>query len=82
LLFPEMFTLGFSTFVISFLITGLLFFVVLWIYYDRRDRQYYDRQRMRHVHHCVKCGALYEIRDGSKSENCPNCGFKNASLRF
>ena len=67
---------------ISFLVIGLLFFVAVWIFYDRRDRLFYDRQRMRHVHHCVKCGTLYASRNSEDGEECPKCGFKNASLRF
>jgi len=77
-----MITIGFGTFVIGFLVTGLLFFVAFWIYYDRRDHLFYDRQRIHHVHHCVKCGTLYASRDSKQSEACPECGFKNASLRF
>jgi hypothetical protein len=77
-----MFTVGFGVFVIAFLVTGLLFFVVLWLFYDRRDRQYYDRQRLRSVHHCVKCGTLYATRETSGTAACPKCGFKNPSLRF
>ena len=76
-----MITIGFGVFVTGFLVTGLLFFALVWIYYDRRDHNYYDRQRLRHVHHCVKCGHLYASRN-SGGEACPQCGFKNASLRF
>ena len=77
-----MITIGFSVFVIGFLVTGLLFFVAVWMFYDRRDRQFYDRQRIRHVHHCVKCGTLYATRDRESGDKCPQCGFKNAALRF
>lgn len=77
-----MLTLGFSTFVIGFLVSGLLFFVVLWIYFDRRDRRFYDSQRIRHVHHCVKCGKVYASRNGSDDDACPECGFVNPALRF
>ncbi|MGA1204957.1 MAG: hydrogenase nickel incorporation protein HypA [Opitutales bacterium] len=66
----------------GFLVAGLLFFVAVWIFYDRRDRQFYDRQRIRHVHHCVRCGTLYAARDPEGGDNCPSCGFKNAALRF
>lgn len=77
-----MFTIGFDAFVIGFLVTGLLFFVLVWLYYDRRDRLFYDRQRLRRVHHCVKCGKLYASRDGGEQVDCPACGFRNPSLRF
>lgn len=56
--------------------------MLIWLYYDRRDRQYYDRQRLRHVHHCVKCGKLYTSADLDQVADCPSCGFNNPSLRF
>lgn len=77
-----MITIGFGTFVIGFLVIGLVFFVGVWLYFDNRDRIFYDRQRRRHVHHCVKCGALYTSSDGRQTGECPECGFKNPSLRF
>lgn len=80
--FTDMITVEFGVFVISFLVTGLLFFVVLWTFYDRRDHNFYDRQRQRHIHHCVKCGTLYTSRDRIQTDQCPECGFKNTPLRF
>ena len=77
-----MFTIGFGVFVIAFLLIGMVFFITLWLYYDRRDKIFYDRQRLRHVHHCVKCGNLYATRNGSENTACPECGFENPSLRF
>jgi len=77
-----MLTIGFGVFIITFLVIGLVFFVGVWLYYDHRDHNFYDRQRRRHVHHCVKCGTLYATRDGNELGECPKCGFKNPSLRF
>ena len=65
-----------------FLIVGLLFFCLVWIYYDRRDRLYYDHQRQRSIHHCIKCGTLYSSRGNGDPVKCPACGFHNPSLRF
>ena len=76
-----MFTIGFDTFVTGFLVTGLLFFVGVWFYYDRRDRLFYDRQRLRRIHHCVKCGTLYASREAREKAECPEFGFRNPSLR-
>jgi hypothetical protein len=76
-----MFTVGIEDFVTGFLVAGLVFFVLVWLYYDRRDRLFYDRQRLRHVHHCVKCDTLYTSPEAGVVE-CPSCGFKNPSLRF
>lgn len=77
-----MFTIGIEALLSGFLVFGLIFFVLIWLYYDRRDRLYYDYQRLRHIHHCVKCGALYTSREKDPLAPCPSCGFKNASLRF
>jgi hypothetical protein len=77
-----MISVGIDSFVSGFLVAGLIFFTVIWLYYDRRDRLYYDRQRLRNVHHCVKCGKLYTSTAGDRVADCPSCGFKNASLRF
>lgn len=80
--FWRMIIVSFETFVIAFLIAGLVFFMAIWMYYDRRDQTYYDRQRVRHVHHCVKCGTLYTSREGGMPVPCPACAFRNPSLRF
>lgn len=72
----------FQTFVIFFLIAGLLGVVALWFFYDQRDKTYYDRQRLLHAHHCVRCGELYSNRTPEEVAPCPKCNFRNASLRF
>lgn len=77
-----MISVGIETFVTGFVVAGLVFFALFWLYYDRRDRVYYDQQRIRHVHHCVKCGSLYTSADPGKFADCPACGFRNPSLRF
>jgi len=78
----NMIPIGIEAFVTGFLAVGLVFFAVIWLYYDRRDRLYYDYQRLRHVHHCVKCGKLYTTRNPEELAPCPDCGFKNTALRF
>lgn len=68
-----------------FLITltaSMLVIGALWFYYDRRDRKLYDRQRIRHVYRCIKCGRLYERRGNREVAPCPDCGFSNDRLRF
>lgn len=69
-------------FITGFVTVGLLFFVSLWSYYDRRDKHYYDRQRLRHVHHCIKCGKLYCSGESERASPCPQCGFANQRLHF
>jgi DNA-directed RNA polymerase subunit RPC12/RpoP len=82
-LFFQMISVGIEIFVSGFLAIGLLFFMLVWLYYDRRDRLYYDRQRIRHIHHCVKCGMLYTTaEEANQLAACPGCGFRNVSLRF
>lgn len=77
-----MISISTEDFVAWFLVSGLVFFALVWLYYDRRDRLYYDRQRQRHIHHCVKCGKLYMSSERDAPVECPSCGFKNPSLRF
>lgn len=69
-------------FITGFVAVCLLFFVSLWTYYDRRDKVYYDRQRLRHVHHCAKCGQLYCSGKGQRAASCPECGMTNPRLHF
>ena len=65
-----------------FVMIGMVFFVFLWLFYDRRDRIYYDRQRLKHVHHCAKCGHLYTSRFSTGTAPCPNCELPNPPLHF
>lgn len=74
--------MGFPLFIILFLVSGLLLFAGLWLYYDQRDRKYYDRKRQLSVYHCVRCGYLYSQRDIRKPAACVRCGFVNDSLKF
>jgi len=37
-----------------------LFFLGLWLYYDRRDHQRFERKRRRHTYHCIRCNHLYQ----------------------
>ncbi|MBC2593297.1 hydrogenase nickel incorporation protein HypA [Ruficoccus amylovorans] len=54
----------------------------LWFYYDRRDVRLYERIRVRHTFHCIKCGTLYSERGTREVSRCPHCGFENAKLKF
>ncbi|HNX05090.1 MAG TPA: hypothetical protein PKI32_06285 [Opitutales bacterium] len=54
----------------------------LWYFYDRRDSRLCDRQRLRHVYRCIKCGRLYDRRGQREVATCPDCGFANDRLRF
>lgn len=65
-----------------FVLTGLLVFFLLWLYYDRRDRTLFDEQRLRSAHHCSKCGHLYSHVTKDEAVPCPRCGHPNYRLRF
>jgi len=70
-----------------------LFFLGLWLYYDRRDHHRFERKRRRRTYHCIRCDHLYQASTdtaaaptGSTSAAplavCPHCGHINAPLRF
>lgn len=77
-----MFEFSLQALVTGFVVLGLLFFFSLWMYYDRRDKRYYDAQRHRRVFHCVRCGHLYDSSGVGERVACPKCEFENTSLRF
>ncbi len=77
-----MITLTIAWFFVSLLMAGMLFVSALWFYYDRRDRNLYEAERLRRTFHCIRCGALYTAPLGRIEVNCPHCDFKNTSLRF
>jgi hypothetical protein len=57
-------------------------FLFFWVYYDRRDRAFYDAQRRKITFHCIRCDHLYTERDGTETAACPKCGHVNARLKF
>ncbi len=59
-----------------------LTFLVLWLWYDRRDHQRFEIERRKTTFHCIRCDALYSAPAGTGLSPCPKCGHKNARLRF
>jgi len=59
-----------------------VFFLVLWLYYDRRDHARFERERRRTVFHCIRCDRIYEAPAGTELCRCPRCDHENARLRF
>ena len=59
-----------------------LFFLGLWLYYDRRDHARFERERRRTAFHCIRCDNLYEAPVGAETAVCPRCGHENARLKF
>ena len=73
------------SYVIEVAIYGLLVFGVigfLWVYYDRRDRAFYDRPRRKITFHCIRCDRLYTEPAGTETAPCPRCGHTNVRLKF
>lgn len=59
-----------------------LFFLALWMYYDRRDHRLFEGERRHTTYHCIRCDHVYGIR-GSKAEaECPKCGQRNSRLHY
>jgi len=57
-------------------------FMVLWVYYDRRDRALYETGRRKISFHCIRCDHLYTERPGTSLAPCPRCGHQNVRLKF
>ena len=57
-------------------------FSFLWVYYDRRDRAYYDTERRRITFHCIRCDHLYTEKRGTDMAPCPKCSHVNTRLKF
>lgn len=77
-----MFTVSLPLFIFGLTLGGLVGIAALWIYYDRRDRRYYDRKRIRHAHYCPRCQVVYSSSSPSEAAPCGRCGHVNGRLRF
>jgi Zn finger protein HypA/HybF involved in hydrogenase expression len=56
--------------------------LILWLFYDRRDRARYDLERRKTTFHCIRCDRLYTAPEGTELSKCPKCGHENVRLRF
>lgn len=68
---------GYCTLLVTTLF-GLL--LGLWLFYDHRDKKFYDTERSRWACRCRSCGKLYEAN--VNPANCPSCATSNPPLRF
>jgi hypothetical protein len=59
-----------------------LFFLGVWLYFDRRDHERFERERRKTTFHCIRCDRLYTAAAGPDVRACPRCGHPNARLRF
>lgn len=57
-------------------------FLVLWLYYDRRDHLRFELERRKTTFHCIRCDQLYTAPPGAELCKCPRCGHENTRLRF
>jgi hypothetical protein len=75
-------SISLNAFFLAAIIIPMAVIIALWIYYDRLDSKLCDRQRVRHIYRCIKCGKLYDRRGHREVAPCPDCGFTNDRLRF
>ena len=71
-----------TTAMVLFCVIVGLFFLALWMYYDRRDHHLFEGERRKTSFHCIRCDHLYAAKGGSQLAKCPNCGHENSRLRF
>ena len=77
-----MFAFDFSSVVVLLVGVGLALLTGLWLYYDHRDRLFYDRTRRRTTYHCLKCNQVYTAESQTGLAPCPRCGHPNPRLHF
>jgi hypothetical protein len=70
----------FDVILYGLLVLGVIGF--LWVYYDRRDRDFYDTARRKITFHCIRCDHLYMEKRGTETAACPKCGQVNTRLKF
>ncbi|MDR2980724.1 MAG: hypothetical protein LBV12_00590 [Puniceicoccales bacterium] len=76
------FPLEFDAFAAAFLSLGLVFFLGLWFFYERREAILNQRRRHTTVFHCIKCDLIYTRSRRRETATCPRCGFTNSRLKF
>ena len=59
-----------------------VFFLGMWIYYDRRDHARFEAERRKTTYHCIRCDNVYSLRGDRDTGVCPQCGHENGRLRF
>ncbi|MBI5691541.1 MAG: hydrogenase nickel incorporation protein HypA [Verrucomicrobia bacterium] len=72
----------FSTATVLYCVFVAITFLVLWIYYDRRDHRRFELERRKSTFHCIRCDHLYGAPGRAELARCPNCGHENVRLKF
>jgi uncharacterized paraquat-inducible protein A len=77
-----MFDVDLSLAFVLYPVIGLVAVAGLWLYFDRRDRQFFDRTRRKTTFHCLKCDHVYSHAGPGELCPCPRCGHENPRLHF
>ena len=72
----------FSLLVMGYCLTVAALFLMLWLYYDRRDHARFEAERRRTTFHCVRCDHVFAVTGKHVTATCQKCGHENARLRF
>jgi hypothetical protein len=59
-----------------------VFFLGIWLFFDRRDHRRFEQERRKAAFHCIRCDRLYVGTAGAEMSKCPRCGHENMRLRF
>lgn len=77
-----MIDLRFETLAAFWVTTGIVVLLILWCYYDKRQRDFMRAEQMQTVFHCIKCKHIYSKKTAVGRCVCPKCGFENSQLQF
>ena len=74
----------FTWFIILYTGSALVGLLVLWLWYDHRDKGTFEAHRRRKVFCCVRCSSVYSRRkkNVSDGEPCPKCEYLNYELSY
>jgi len=72
----------FSAAAIVYCVLVGVFFLGLWLYYDRRDHRRFEGERRKTTFHCIRCDHIYAVPGNPESSPCPHCGHENTRLKF
>ncbi|MGB0375222.1 MAG: hydrogenase nickel incorporation protein HypA [Opitutales bacterium] len=72
----------FEIFSLSLIVLGLLFLLVLWFYYDRKEKLAFKKEQFEKAFYCIKCNHLYSVNQDVEVSDCPKCGHESGRLQF
>ena len=72
----------FEIFSLSLIVLGLSSILVLWYYYDRKQKLAFNEEQFEKAFYCIKCNHLYSIKQDVEVSDCPKCGFESGRLQF